>query len=204
MQSVFEFYRDLPVRPKRPERLFFAALPDPETAVRIGQFRDRFLREHRLDGKPIRTDRLHVSLLHVGTYKCLRTKFVYAAEQAAKAVSMPPFEMTLDRSKSFQGTPSVNGGPRSCPLVPLGDSDAVLELHRKLGGAGPMAAEGLTPHMTVSYGPTLVPLQMIEPIRFVVKEFVLVHSMLRLSQYKMVGHWPLDGGDFVDKLNPRG
>ena len=33
MQGAFEFYRELPARPKRPEWLFFALFPDAATGI---------------------------------------------------------------------------------------------------------------------------------------------------------------------------
>src|SRR4051812_41091968 len=91
MQSVFEFYRALPARPDRPERLFFALRPDPETALRVDQFRRQFLDHNHWKGMPLKTERLHISLHHVGDYRRLKTQFLYAARQAAAAVSMRPF-----------------------------------------------------------------------------------------------------------------
>ena len=195
MQSVFEFCRDLPVRPKRPERLFFGLFPDAETSRRVGRFAERFLGEHHLEGPRLETERLHVSLHHVGDYKRLRSKFVYAARQAGNAVSLHPFEMTFRFIKSFDGGPSTTGRPRRQPLVLLGEGDALLELHKALGAAmeksGLRPAERFTPHMTVFYGAKPVATEAIEPIRFVVKEFALIHSELWLTRHQVVDRWSL-------------
>jgi 2'-5' RNA ligase len=156
MQSAFEFYRDLPARPKRPERLFFGLRPDPETALRIDQFRRRLLDEKRWNGTPLKTERLHVSLHHVGDYRRLQSQFLYAARQAAAAVSMRPFAVTLRFIKSVENHPATEGRTRK-PLVLLAEADALLELHNILGVAmkksGLRAAEHFTqpPHMTLSY-----------------------------------------------------
>jgi 2'-5' RNA ligase len=197
MQGAFDFYRDLPVRPKRPERLFFGLFPDTEISIRAGQFGQRFSCENHLEGMRLKTERLHVSLHHVGDYKRQRTKFIYAARQAGEAVSMQPFEVTFRFIKSFEGGPPVDGQPRGRPLVLLGEGEALLELHKLLGAAmrknGLRAAEDFTPHMTLSYGPKAVSVQAIEPLRFVANEFFLIHSKLWLTQYDMVGRWSLHG-----------
>lgn len=197
MQGVFEFCRDLPIRPKRPERLFFALFPDAGTSIRVGRFSQRFIRENHLGGTRLETERLHVSLHHVGDFKRLRTKFIFAARRAGKAVSMYPFEMSFRFIRSFEGAPSLKGRPRRRKLVLLGEGDAVSELHKILGTAmgknGLRTAEHFTPHMTLSYGSKPIPEQAIEPIRFVVKEFMLVHSKLWLTQYDIIDCWPLDG-----------
>jgi 2'-5' RNA ligase len=198
MQSVFEFYRDLPARPKRPERLFFALCPDPETALCVEQFGRRFLDQKHWKGTPLKTKRLHVSLHHVGDYRRLQTQVLYAAKRAAAAVSMRPFAVTLRFIKSVE---PINGRPRQ-PLVLLAEGDALLELHNILSVAmkknGLRAAEHFTPppHMTLSYGRGMIPEQAIEPICFAVNEFVLIHSELWLTRYHVLGRWPLQSPSF--------
>lgn len=201
MQGGFEFYRELPVRPRRPERLFFCLFPDAATSIRVKQFAGRFICENRLTGTQLKTKRLHVSLHYVGDYRRLRTKFTYAARQAGAAVSMRPFEVTFPFIKSFERTALKNDIPCRRPLVLLGGGDALLELHELLGAAmeknGLKAAKSLTPHMTLLYGSKPIPAQAIEPISFAVNEFALVHSELWLTQHNIIGRWSL-GGRTVD------
>jgi 2'-5' RNA ligase len=147
----------------------------------------------------LKTERLHVSLHHVGDYKRLRTKFIYAARLAGNAVSMHPFEMTFRFVKSFEDAPWIKGRSRRRPLVLLGEGVALLELRKSLGSAmeenGLRAAEYFTPHMTLLYGSKRMPMQAIEPIRFVVNEFALIHSELWLTQYNVIDRWSLEGGN---------
>jgi 2'-5' RNA ligase len=195
MQGEFNFCRDVPVRPKRPERLFFGLLLDAETSFRVEQFRQRFVCENRLAGRLLKTECLHVSLHHVGDYPRLPSKFIYAARRAGKAVAMHPFEITFRFVKCFEGFPSSDGRPRRRPIVVLCEGGALSELHKILGAAmaetGLRAAEHLTPHMTLLYSSTPVRLQAIEPIRFAVNEFALIHSALGLTTYNIVDRWPL-------------
>lgn len=195
LQYAFEFYGDLPRRPKLPERLFFSLFPNVETSFEIRLFAQQFVRANRLEGTLRPSGHLHVSLHHVGDYKYLRSQFIYAAAEAGKAVSMHPFEITFRFIKSFNGAPPINGKPRRHPLVLLGEGDAVLELHEILGSAMESyrlkPARHFIPHMTLFYGPDAVPKQAIEPIRFMVNEFVLVHSRRWLTQYEVIERWPL-------------
>jgi RNA 2',3'-cyclic 3'-phosphodiesterase len=194
-QGAFYFYRDLPARPKRPERLFFALFPDTERSILVDQFRWQFLHDLGLSGAEVKIERLHISLHHVGDYRRIRSKFTYAAEQAGKAVSVPPFEITFRFIKSFEGAPSFDGKPRNRPLVLLGEGSSLLEIHKALGAAmeknGLRTAEHFTPHMTLFYSSTLVPLQAIKPISFMVSEFTLIHSELWLTRYNRLKSWPL-------------
>jgi 2'-5' RNA ligase len=197
MQSVFEFYESLPVRPARPERLFFSLFPDAATAIRVRQFAECFICANHLNGTRLRAERLHVSLHHVGDYRRLRTKFTYAAQRAGDAVSMRPFEVTFPFIRSFERAALMNDTRRRRPLVLLGKADALFELHRILGAAlgknGLKTAEGFTPHMTLFYGSKPVPLQAVEPISFAVKEFTLIHSELWLTRYNVIDRWSLNG-----------
>ena len=90
----------------------------------------------------------------------------------------------------------MNGRPRK-PLVLLAEGDALSELHNILSVAmkknGLRAAEHFSrpPHMTLSYGRGTIPVQAIEPICFVVNEFVLIHSELWLTRYHVLDRWPL-------------
>jgi 2'-5' RNA ligase len=195
MQGKFEFYEDLLARPARPERLFFGLFPDAATSIRVKRLADRFIGENRLKGTPLKAERLHVSLHHVGDYRRLRTKFTYAARQAGEAVSMRPFEVTFPFIKSFERAAMTTDIPHRRPLVLLGEGGALLQLHKILGAAlernGLKAAKNFMPHMTLHYGSRPVPLQAIEPIRFSVIDFALVHSELWLTRYNIVDRWPL-------------
>ena len=196
MQGRFEFYKDLPVRSTRPERLFLSRFPDAATSSRVKRFAERFIGENRLKERQLKAERLHVSLHCVGDCWRLRTKFIYAARRAGEAVSMGPFEATFPCIKSFERAASINGIPHRQPLVLLGEGGEVLELHKILGAAmarnGLEAAKSFTPHMTLLYGSKPIPLQAIEPISFADKEFALVHSELGLTRYNIIDRWPLE------------
>lgn len=193
MQYAFDFYGSDPRRPQRPERLFFALLPEGALFL-IEEFARRFLMEcQRLDAL-LSANRWHVSLQHVGDYRRLREKFIYGACKVAESVAMPPFDVTFRFIETFEGAPSRNGKPRRRPLVLIGEGAALRKLHGLLGAAmeknGFRAALDFTPHMTLSYGSERVPPQAIEPLRFTAKELVLIHSRLWLSQYEVLGRWP--------------
>lgn len=193
MQGVFDFHRDLPARPQRPERLFFGLFPDDETSLRVDQFRQQFLRENRVEGTPLERERLHLSLRHVGDYRRLRTQPVYAARQAGKAVAMRPFEVMFRVVTSLDDLATIRGALRQHPLVLLGESDALAALHERLGVAmeknGLKTAAHFAPHITLIYGSRPIPAQAIEPIRLAVDELVLVHSERGLGRYNKIDRW---------------
>jgi len=192
-QGTFPFISPSPWRPKRPERLVFMLFPDADTSNYIDWLRNRLIQEFSLEGKDLLRERLHMSLHHIGDYKSLRSAVLYAASLAARAVSATSFQVTLRSIVSFPPAPRK----KDRPLVLLGESDGLLHLHQSLALAlrknGLRASDDLTPHMTLSYAPKGIPLQSIEPIRFVANEFALVHSMRGLSKYNVLERWPLAG-----------
>jgi len=193
MQGTFDLFDDQDNRPKKRERLFFCLMPDEETRSRVARIGDRLFSEQRLRGTRLKMERLHVSLQHVGDYKRLRTRLLYAAQLAGQAVSARPFDIRFRFVQSFQPAPHK---PDRQPLVLLGEGgDALANLFRTLGVAmtkvGLEAAAEFNPHMTLSYGPQPVPIQAIEPVSFVVKDFALIHSRPGLTQYEVIDRWPL-------------
>lgn len=193
LQGVFSFCNNQPVRPARAERLFFAVFPKAETARRIGESAARLLGKEHFEGHWIRADRLHVSLHHIGDYKRLPTKLIYAAREAGDTIRIRPFEISFHAIRSFEGVPANSARQR--PVVLLGEANSLRSLHEALGCAlekqGLRPATYFTPHLTFVYGCKLVCSRQIEPIRFTIDELALVHSRLGLGQYEFIGRWPL-------------
>ena len=190
-----------PQRPKRapasPWRdvLFFAVLPTPAAAVRIAQRAEGLRNQHGLRGWRRPTELLHVTLNPVGAYWGLPNDVLSAAIEVGSSVEVAPFEVTFDRVSSFRGTDRH-------PLV-LRCSHGIAELmtlQKILGaamrsiGLGPGNRSGFTPHVTLLYDRQSVPESGIgEPITWVVREFVLVHSLHGLSEHVHCARWPLRG-----------
>lgn len=159
-----------------PGRLFFAVLPDADTAARIHRLAHALKRAHRFDRNLIEPQLLHVSLFFLGEPS---EQIVRIAREAAAEVRMQPFQLWLDRSASFRGRPG------SRPFVLVGDEgvERLRSFRKALGTA--LAVRGLkylakrdfTPHVTVLYADRHVEEHPIEPIGWTVNEFVLIHSM---------------------------
>jgi 2'-5' RNA ligase len=194
LQSTFDFVTGQPRRPKMPERLFIGLFPD-EPARREADRMSRWIAsEASLVGNPIAADRYHTSLIHISDRKRVRSGDEFAAELAARTVRIPPFEITYSRLGSFPGAPKKDR-PLEHPLVLLADDGPVTDLHAALGAELRKfrfhVPESFRPHLTLSYNRQLLPAREIEPITFVVKEFVLVHSRLWLTEYRILRRWLL-------------
>jgi RNA 2',3'-cyclic 3'-phosphodiesterase len=182
------------------DRLFFTVLPDEIAAQRIALLARHLKSKYRLQGRPIRTNHLHVSLYHLGDYSGLPPDVIARAKEAVSTVALPPFEIRFDRVVSFSGRVDPES-PRSYPLV-LRVKDGLAEvmgLRRALASA--MMKVGLrqairtiyTPHLTLLYDQRRIPEHSVDAIASAVREFVLVHSMLGKTQHVLLEQWPLRG-----------
>lgn len=176
---------------KPSERLFFAVMPDAATAHAIGAFARGLVAEERLHGRPIDDERLHVTLHHLGDYAGLPPSLLERARRAGARLAMAPFEVCFDRVGSF------GGRRKQMPCVLRGE-DGVRELGllqrtlaRRMAEEGITGDQRFTPHLTLVYADTALPLRRIEAFRWRVEELVLIRSFLGQSRYQIEGRWAL-------------
>lgn len=176
-------------------RLFFALLPEPAVAQRIRHMAFGVQRQHGLRSRLIEAHRLHMSLYHLGDHAGVPRPWIYAARHAASRIEFPAFDIRLDHLLTFSGRA---GKPRRLPCVLTTTPDAIIHrFHRALGSALrdcglAIPSWGFTPHLTMFYDETVLDERAIEPIRFAVREFVIVHSRIGTGQpYELLGRWPL-------------
>jgi len=176
------------------DRLFFAIFPDAGTAGRIARLAWELRLRHGFRSRPLAPERFHVSLHHVGDYFALPQEAVAAACATASTVAAPRFKVAFNGAESFRGRPD------SRPFVLRGDDGIVglLMLQQALGAVMEEAGLGhhaghYTPHLTLMYGDRLVADQPVDPVDWIVREFVLVHSLLGRSRYVRLASFPLGG-----------
>lgn len=178
-----------------PVNLFFALLPERETVAPISQIGETVCGAHKFRGKPIWPDRLHLTLLPVGDRDLDLAEIVKRARNAAMRVRAAQFEMALDITESFYVR------RESHPFV-LGSGEGLQKLtalRRSL--AQEMAHEGFddysrtsfTPHMTLMWADRCVDEYPVAPIRWTVRDFVLVMSLVGKSRHEYLARWPLRG-----------
>jgi 2'-5' RNA ligase len=180
------------VSPELTDGLFFAIFPAMAAAASMAQLTRRLCDEHGLKGKPLATERLHISLLSLGEYAGLPEGIVPVASEVAATVAALPFDVAFDRVMTFRGKrPLVlRGGDGLAALMAF---QSVLGAAMTKAGLGRSVRSNFTPHVTLIYADRDVAEQAVEPVRWTVREFVLVHSLLRKSQYISLGRWPLRG-----------
>jgi 2'-5' RNA ligase len=180
--------------PRASDRLFFALYPDSITARNIAHLAQQLRTEHGLKGEPLKAERFHITLHHLGDYAGLPQGVVAAASEAASAVAAAPgFDLAFDRVASFAGKPGnrpfvLRGGERLADLVAF---------QRKLGEAmkktsvGSWAEPRFTPHVTLLYDGKEVAEHGVDTVSWTVREFVLVHSLIGQTRHIVLGRWPL-------------
>lgn len=181
--------------PSVKSNLFLAVLPEPETALQAVEIGRHLSLEFGLSRNFRAHDLMHVSLNPIGAYSRLPEDVVFAVCAAMANVHAMPFEMSFDRAMSF-----ANGYARPLVLSSALRSEEMMDLHVQL--AKEMWSAGLIfsynprflPHMTLLYDEKTVPeRELAEPLRWTVREFVLVHSLVGEGRHEYLGRWPLLG-----------
>lgn len=176
-------------KPRRPatDRLFFAILPDPDTAAQIADQARHLRIAHGLTGKPLRPEHFHVTLCHVGDDVVPPPpELIEAVTERAASVAMPAFRVEFDRAMSFRNGAFVLSGDDSVIGLDI--------LQQRLSDAldsRPGQARRYTPHLTLLRDGHLVSERPIEPIGWTAREVVLVHSLLGKTTHRHLAHFPL-------------
>ncbi len=164
-------------------RLFLALPPPPELAARMTG-----LQQELGLARPVPADRLHLTLLLMPDYAHVPDGLAEAVAEEAARVRMPPFRVILDRAQ---------GNGRNLVLQPSEPIEALAMFRERLGlslvRAGIELRPGyrFSPHVTLSYNDRERISAEIEPLSWLVEEFVLIHSFVGLTKHVELGRWRL-------------
>lgn len=174
------------------DRLFFAVFPDPATAAGIAERAERLRASHQLNGRPLASDRFHITLHHLGDHVGVRRDIVTMASEAAETLTTPRFEVTFDKAASFH-----NGGNNPFVLQGGEGLEALKSFQRDLGlamaraGLGRLVNKAFTPHVTLLYDRGLVVEEPVAPVTWTVGGFTLIHSLLGRTEHVPLARWTL-------------
>lgn len=177
------------------DRLFFALFPDPATAQRLTALAQQQAARHGLRGTPLKAERFHLTLVHLGDWAGLPPAVVEAATRAAEPVQHAAFEVCLDEVGSF----ASRKDDKPFVLKARGRNEALRGFHAELAarlaraGLTRAASEALEPHVTLLYDRQMVAAEPVEPVRWRAGEWVLVHSLLGQTRHRRLATWPLAG-----------
>lgn len=175
------------------DRLFLAIFPGHDVADRLAALAVTQCVRHALRGKPLASDRFHVTLFHLDDSVGLRTDIVEAASAAATRVNAAPFDVTFDQVTSFDVRREKS------PFVLTSDhgNEALHAFQTALGmrlreaGLARYVTSGFRPHLTLAYDAHVVAPEPVAPISWRAGEFVLVHSLLGKTRHIPLARWPL-------------
>jgi len=172
--------------------LFFCIFPEPPpAALTLAGYAQQLRSKHGLSGRPLAPERFHISLFDLGHSSGLNVGRVREAVAAAATVRASAFDVAFDSVMSFGRNASklplvLRSGLTAGPLV---------EFHRTLGlalrRAGLRVRPQFTPHITLLYDSKSIPQEPIEPFRFRVTQFTLVHSLQGETQHVKLAQWTL-------------
>jgi 2'-5' RNA ligase len=181
----------------RNDRLFLALFPPAAAAEQLAALSAQQRIACGLSGQPLKTDRFHITLHHLGDYAGFPPGLVEAAKTAAASVRMPPFEVRVDQAMSFTNRNQRRNGP--FVLLANDTWEGVWTLQRVLGialakaGLGRHAEKEFVPHVTMLYDDAVVPQHEVPPVSWLATDFVLVHSLIGQTKHIHLGRWPLRG-----------
>lgn len=180
----------------RIERLFLGVILPAGPAAAASAVLETARGEHGLKGAPIRPDRLHITLVHVGDYAgSLPGRVIADVSAVADGLSEAAFDVAFDRVASFAGAP----GRHPCVLLGGEGVGALAAFRDRLfrallrAGVRTLSREAFNPHVTLAYGDRRLPEYAVDPIGWRPAEFLLIHSEVGRSTYHTLGRWPLRG-----------
>jgi RNA 2',3'-cyclic 3'-phosphodiesterase len=179
--------------PRHPGTVYFAHKPEPEVIDQAVSVGNHFCAKHGLAGS-VKPSVLHMTIGAIGYFPELSEERVETARGVADRLVAKPFEMILNRVMTYRN------GKEKPPLVAFADSGvSKVDLFRyaliaDLRRNGFSFTKKLpNPHMTLFYDHHVVAEEPIDPIRWVVRDFVLVHSIHGEGRHELLGQWPLRG-----------
>jgi len=181
------------------DRLFFAVHPDAPAAQRIVELAQSVRARHGLRGNPLRVDRVHVTLHHLGDHAGLPESLLATANEVAAKLITPSFEASFDCVASFAGRarkrPCVLRSQAEESNAPLFALQGALGDRLRAAGLGRYIERRFTPHVTLLYDERTLAPEAVPPIGWRVREFVLIHSLLGKSEHRVLGRWSLQDAD---------
>lgn len=166
-------------------RLFFALWPDQEVRAEFAEW-SRLLAS-TVDGRPVKIESLHLTLVFLGDVALDRLDILQAI---ANKIAVPRFDLAFSAPGHWRHNRIVFAAPEATPQA-LTDLVATLEQDlRKAGFAFDQRA--YVPHMTMmrrarwrEFKPEF------KRIAWTVNDFALVRSHQPGSNYEAIGKWQL-------------
>ena len=184
-------FEDTTPSDEAPHNIYFALQPDAEAARALCALDGL----RTASGRRMDPERLHISLYSLGLHRRLPRRQIVEAVQAAGGVRRTPFTVELDRMATW------GRGLGPLPVVAWAN-DGVCGVHRlhevlcqALAGTADWRRRKpvIEPHLTLWRAHGRSPERFIAPIRWWVREFVLIDSRYGEGRHEIVDRFPLIG-----------
>ncbi|MBO9883016.1 RNA 2',3'-cyclic phosphodiesterase [Xanthomonas sp. D-109] len=179
--------------PAARESLFFALLPDAQTAQAVHGLGQQLCHDHGLRGRALPPERLHVTLHYLGEYAGIPPRLLQQACAAGQALAASPFDLAFDQALTFDSR------ARSRPLVLRGDAEPqplqalrqALQQQLARHGVAARADGAYLPHMTLAYVEQPLAPQRVPALCWQAASLSLIRSVQGQGRYLHEASWPL-------------
>ncbi len=179
--------------PAARESLFFALLPDAQTAQAVHRLGHQLCHDHGLRGRALPPERLHVTLQYLGEYAGIPPRLLQQACAAGQALAASPFDLAFDQVVTFDSR------ARSRPLVLRGDAEPqplqalrqALQQQLARHGVAARADGAYLPHMTLAYVEQPLAPQRVPALSWQAASLSLIRSVQGQGRYLHEASWPL-------------
>lgn len=172
------------------ERLSIAIVPEPEMCGRIAELADALRGEHGLQAILTGEEVPLIVVQALGDFPGVTPRQLGRLCQAARKVQRPEFEVSFDFVGSLPGD-----GRHPFALQCSQGGDLLVELQddilRALQPVLGKVKRGPVPHIHLLTDSRFVEEQPVQPLRWLVREFVLLREFLGQDRVELEGIWPL-------------
>jgi 2'-5' RNA ligase len=190
-----------PRKPKPDQRYFFGAFPGVARAEPFLRAARRIQDEAGVVAKPIEVGRSHCTIHLVGDFlRPLPEDFIARLIRAMDDIRFGSFPVGFGRVANY------GHGGRAVVLEATEGLADLAELHRLVlsalvrHGLSPVRSLDYRPHVTLFYSDQKVSERLIEPARWLVTEFSLVHSLLGKTQHTHLARWRAEDANEEEAL----
>lgn len=184
-QLSLGFGNDIPT-----QRLYFAVVPEPEVCERIVELAEAMRGEHGLQAVLTGEEVPLIIIQQVGDFPGVDARLLGRVMQAARKVQRPAFEVCFDYVGSLPGDGrypfALQCGQGADLLIDL-QADILRCMQPVLGRVRP----GPLPHIPLLTDSRQVAEQPVQPLRWLVREFVLLRQFLGQDREELEGIWSL-------------
>ncbi|MDB5708450.1 MAG: 2,5 ligase [Sphingomonas bacterium] len=138
----------------------------------------------------MRKDRLHVTMGLIPDFPEDPVAPAAKVRGISDEITADPFEMIVDRLSGNGGTLALRPSRRIEGLFAL--RGQIVDVARRAGVA---LRQSFNPHITLAYRDGVPFTRTIEGFGWWVDELVLIHSLVGLTEHRILGRWPLRGRD---------